>query len=476
MKNIFIKSVLFLSVTAGLFSSCVNDDNYNTPSSTLVTYELTTTTTVEAVQDAATNFPVAFSPSATDQIIEAYVTSSDEKGTFYKSISFQTLPTDGSDPIGFSVPINETTLFGEGFTPGRKVYIKLNGLYSAIVYGSLQIGSFYQPSTVNPPEIGRLSEFEWKNHLFPSATIVAETEMVRTFSLVDAYTDAVQNTLIELENVQFSDTSINRTYYDIDSGGGATNHTLVSTTGTSGKIIRFSSFCPFTGNNVPTKSGKIRGVLTKYDTDFQFIVRYESDIQLTEDRFDTSPPIVGNAINYLGAFTENFESYSSTSPNNKIFPKYINDPVVGTRYWLTTLFSGNRYLQMTSFTSSTSTTLVNEDNRSLFFVPVDMTAANTFSFQTKAGFINGSVLKVYYILDANYTPGGIVNNANLVDITSSFTYSPGSTSGYPTNFTNSGNYAIPTTVTGNGYFVFEYIGSGLTGLTTTMQIDNIVVN
>jgi hypothetical protein len=86
------------------------------------------------------------------------------------------------------------------------------------------------------------------------------------------------------------------------------------------------------------------------------------------------------------------------------------------------------------------------------------------------------VLKVYYILDANYTPGGIVNNANLVDITSSFTYSPGSTSGYPTNFTNSGNYAIPTTVTGNGYFVFEYIGSGLTGLTTTMQIDNIVVN
>ena len=126
MKNIFIKSVLFLSVTAGLFSSCVNDDNYNTPSSTLVTYELTTTTTVEAVQDAATNFPVAFSPSATDQIIEAYVTSSDEKGTFYKSISFQTLPTDGSYQIGFCVPINETTLFGEGFTPGRKVYIKLN--------------------------------------------------------------------------------------------------------------------------------------------------------------------------------------------------------------------------------------------------------------------------------------------------------------------------------------------------------------
>ena len=466
MKNIFIKSVLFLSVTAGLFSSCVNDDNYNTPSSTLVTYELTTTTTVEAVQDAATNFPVAFSPSSTDQIIEAYVTSSDEKGTFYKSISFQTLPTDGSDPIGFSVPINETTLFGEGFTPGRKVYIKLNGLYSAIVYGSLQIGSFYQPSTVNPPEIGRLSEFEWKNHLFPSATIVAESEMVRTFSLADAYTDAVQNTLIELENVQFADASINRTYYDIDSGGGATNHELISSDGGAAQIIRFSSFCPFTGNQVPVKSGKIRGVLTKYDTDFQFIVRYESDIQLTEDRFDVNPPIVGDAIAYNGTLNEPFTSYSN---NVSVFPKYVNDANVGSRYWQVKTFSGNKYIQVSSFGGTP------EANRVLFFVPVDFSAANTFSFKTKAGFGDSSCLKVYYSTD--YVPGSDVSTATLVDITSGFTFSPGSPSGYPTNFTSSTNYNIdPITLTGTGFFIFEYVGNGTTGPTTTMQIDDIVIN
>lgn len=473
MKNIFLKSVLLLSLTAGLFTSCINDDEYDTPENTLVTSELVPTTTVAAVQAASNGTPTEIT---TDDVIEAYVTSSDEKGTFYKSISFQTIPTDGSNPIGFSVPINATTLYGKGFTPGRKVYIKLQGLYSAIVYGSLQIGSLYQASPSDPVEIGRISEFDWKEHLFPSATIEAEDNFVRHFPLGTAYTDAIQNTLIELDDVQFSDTSINRTYYDVDSGGGATNHALVSAAGGSSKIIRFSSFCPFTGKQVPKGSGKIRGVLTKYDTDYQFIVRYEHDIKLTEDRFDTSPPIVGNAIVYSGAFSENFESYSSTSPNNKIYPKYINDAVVGTRYWQTTLFGGNRYIQMTSFTSASSTTLVNENNRSLFIMPVDMTAANTFSFQTKEGFSNGSVLKVYYILAANYTPGGLINNANLVDITSSFAYSPGSSSGYPTNFTNSGAYAIPAGITGNGYFVFEYIGSGLTGLTSTMQIDNVVVN
>lgn len=468
MKNIIFKSGLLLSLAIGLFSGCANDDHYITPKSTLVTYEFTPTTTVQAVRDnASTGTPLPFVGA---DIIEAYVTSSDEKGTFYKSISFQTIPTDASAPIGFSVPLNATTLYGKGFTPGRKVYIKLEGLYSAIVYGSLQIGSLYEGT------IGRISEFEWQDHLFPSETIEPESAMLRTLSLAAAYTNANQNTLVELDGVQFTDTSINRTYYDVDSGGGATNHTLVSNTGTSGRIIRFSSFCPFTGNQVPKGSGKIRGVLTKYDTDFQFIVRYESDIKLTSDRFDTSPPIVGSAIVYSGSFSENFESYSSTSPNNIIFPKYINDAIVGTRYWQTTLFGGNRYIQMTSFTSASSTTLVNENNRSVFIVPVDMAAANTFSFQTKMGFSNGSVLKVYYILAANYTPGGAINNANLVDITSSFTLSAGSATGYPTNFTNSGNYAIPAALTGNGYFVFEYVGSGLTGLTSTMQIDNVVVN
>lgn len=473
MKNIILKSVLLLSLTTGLLTGCVNDDQYSTPENTLVTYELTPTTTVAAVQSASNATPTEI---ITDDIIEAYVTSSDEKGTFYKSISFQTIPTDGSNPIGFSVPINATTLYGKGFTPGRKVYIKLQGLYSAIVYGSMQIGSLYQASPTDPIEVGRISEFDWKDHLFPSNTIEPESAMIRTMSLATAYTDAVQNTLIELDNVQFTDSSINRTYYDIDSGGGATNHTLVSSTGTSGKIIRFSSFCPFTGKQVPKGSGKIKGVLTKYDTDFQFIVRYEHDLMLGLERFDTSPPIVGTSIVYSGAFTENFESYSSTSPNNKIFPKYINDPIVGTRYWQTTLFGGNRYIQMTSFTSTTSTTLVNENNRTVFLIPVDLTAANTFSFQTKEGFSNGSVLKVYYILAADYTPGGIIENTKLVDITSSFSYSPGSTSGYPTNFTSSGSYAIPALTQGNGYFVFEYIGSGLSGLTSTMQIDNVVVN
>jgi hypothetical protein len=462
MKNIFVKSYLLIAVSAGLLSGCANSDYYSAPDTTLITYELDTNATVAEINSAATAAPTLYTE---DKIIEAYVTSSDEKGTFYKSISFQSIPTDGSAPIGFSVPINVTTLYGKGFSPGRKVYIKLKDLYIARVYGSLQIGDLFEGT------IGRISEFEWKKHLFPSATVVNENDFVRPFSLADAYSDANQNTLIELENVQFAESSINRTYFDIDTGGGATNHLLVSSEGGDEQIIRFSSFCPFTGKQVPLKSGKIRGVLTKYEDDFQFIVRYESDIKLTEERFDTTPTLGGSNIQYLGAFTENFESYSAST---KVFPKYFNDAFQGTRYWATESFSNNKYLKLSSFSSNSD--FQEQNNVAYFIMPIDFTAANTMSFKTQDRFNVGDVLRVYY--STNYVPFANIGDATLVDITNRFTIASGTTGSSSQPFVNSGSYNFPTTLTGNGFIIFEYKGgySFNPALTTTMHIDDITVN
>ncbi|QBZ97031.1 DUF5689 domain-containing protein [Flavobacterium sangjuense] len=470
MKKIFLKSGLLSLLAIGLFSGCASDDHYTTPEDTLTTYELTTTTTVAAVKAAAPTVddtPPSLTPPieyTAEDIIEAYVTSSDAQGTFYKSISFQTIPTDGSNPIGFSVPLNATTLFGKGFTPGRKVYIKLKGLYTGIVYGSLQIGSLYEGT------VGRISEFEWKNHLFPSATVEPESAMLRTMTLAQAYSDANQNTLVDLDGVEFSDSSINRTYYDVDSGGGATNHMLTSTAGGTERIIRFSSFAPFTGKMVKTGSGKIRGVLTKYQSDFQFIVRYEKDIQLTLPRFDATPAVGGTAMVFGGTMNEPFTSYTIT--NQSVFPKYINDPVVGSRLWQLKTFSGNKYIEMSSFNGSGNPGV---PARTLFLVPVDFTAANTFTFKKEIRFNSGGIaLKVYYVTAANYTLGTPVNMSNFVDITSSFNIGYPAVGSSENAFSSPGTYNIPASLAGNGYFVFEYIGTET--ITTTVQIDDIIIN
>ena len=52
-----------------------------------------------------------------------------------------------------------------------------------------------------------------------------------------------------------------------------------------------------------------------------------------------------------------------------------------------------------------------------------------------------------------------------------FAIAKGTTGGYATNFTNSGDFVIPTDLTGDGFFIFEYSGDGVNS--TTIQIDDV---
>ncbi len=467
MKTNFLKTSLLIFSSLALFS-CVNDDDYAIPNFECNDPNLTVNKTVQDVYDMASSTITQFPANVVnDDILTAYVVSSDRGGNFFKSLSLQTVGTESTPPLGFSIPIDQTSMFTI-YEPGRKVYVKLNSKYFNITNGSLIIGDLFLNSS-GVASVGRISPSTYGNVVLRSCEIKNESELVRTLTINEAKQDANINTLIELDNVQFLDAAVGSTYYDPNNViGGATNHLVTDLNGNT-VIFRTSSFANYAGTVVPGESGKIRGVMTKFGSDYQFIARTIEDVQLTNPRFeiDFAPPIVGDNITFLSTLNENFESYSTTSPANRIFPSYINDAAVGSRYWATTTFSNNKYIQMTSFGGTP------ENNRSLFIVPVNMTAANTLSFQTKAGFVNGSVLKVYYSTD--YVAGGNINDATLVDITSNFTISPGLPSGYPTNFTNSGNYNIPASVTGNGFFIFEYVGAG-GGVTTTMQIDNIVIN
>lgn len=467
MKTNFLKTSLLIFATLALFS-CVNDDDYAIPNFECNDPNLTANKTVQDLYAMASTTIAQFPTNVVnDDILEAYVVSSDKGGNFFKSLSLQTLGTDTAPPLGFSIPIDQTSLFGI-YEPGRKVYIKLNQRYYNITNGSLIIGELFLNAGGNA-SIGRISSSSYGNIVIRSCQIKDESELVRTLTVNEAKQDANLNTLIELDNVQFMDAAVGSTYFNPNNViGGATNHLITDNNGNT-VIFRTSSFATYAGTVVPGESGKIRGVMTKFGSDYQFFARTIDDVQLTNPRFDIdfAAPIVGDNIVFLSSLNENFESYPTTTPANRIFPSYINDAAVGSRYWGTTTFGGNKYIQMSSFGGTP------ENNRALFIIPVDMGVANALSFQTKAGFANGAVLKVYYSTD--YVIGGNANDATLVDITSNFTISPGQATGYPTTFTNSGNYSIPAALTGNGFFIFEYVGSG-NGITTTMQIDNIVIN
>ncbi|MFZ4671605.1 MAG: DUF5689 domain-containing protein [Flavobacterium sp.] len=459
MKNFKFLALAFITAT---FVSCVNDD-FKDPDFSGSCTDLTPTKTVQQIAALATASYVKYEE---EDIIEAYVTSSDEGGNFYKSISLVSI--DGQQ--GFSIPVDDYNLYTK-YEPGRKVFVDMKNRYIVREFDSPVIGNLYNngtPNITSDDEVGRISPIEYQSVITRSCTVVEESTIINNITINQALNDSYLNKLIEFDNVQFTDASMGKTYFDatLNDLGGATNHLITNEFGNT-IIVRVSSYANFASKAVPNKSGKIRGVLTKYNSDYQFMVRTESDINLTLERLtiDFYPPIGGTAINYLGSLNEPFTSYTST--NQQIFPAYINDAVVGSRYWQIKNFGGNRYIQMTSFGGTPET------NRTLFFVPVNFATASNFSFKSKAGFANGNCLKVYYTAD--YVPGTNATNATYVDITSSFTISSGLASGYPTNYTSSGNYAIPGTLTGIGFFVFEYSGSG-TGITTTMQIDDVLIN
>ncbi|WP_304201056.1 DUF5689 domain-containing protein [Flavobacterium alvei] len=473
MKN-SIKNSCIILATLGLFSSCVND-TYDTPKFDCVNPGLTKT---KEVNDLYTSAPangttLIYPAAAKDPVtgkeifdyIEAYVISSDEGGNFYKSMYFQ--PTDGSK--GFNLSIDEVNLYGKNFQPGKKVFLKLNGLAYANPT-SFGRGLIFGAPPTEQFAVDRLATLVYPKHLIASCDAVSEDAIVKKITLAQALNGAAYlNTLVEIDDVQFTDEAAGGTYDsnrndDFDSS-------IFVTNGTSNLTIRTSRFANFAGYKVPTGKGKIRGVLTRYNSTYQIIMRTERDANMPNPRVDYTPAIIGaNSNVFPSTVNETFESYTS-SPSQTNFPNYINEAAVGSRYWGVLTFSSNKYIQMTSFGSGGA-------NNTYLFVPVNMTAASTFSFKSNMGFWNGAVLNVYYVLATNYTPGGKVDTSKMVNITSNFTIPTTPTSGYGTTFTASGVYAIPATVTGNGYFVFEYAGNAnaFPAVTTTLQLDNILVN
>lgn len=298
MKTTILKSAFILALFSGVFTSCVKDDNFDIPN-----LGCTETSLVKNKEVSQIPFSSTLTQYAADDIIEAYVTSSDEGGNFYKSISFQTL--DGS--VGFSVPVDVTSTF-INFTPGRKVLIKLKDLYTqsptSFTIGRL-IGDIYTGGS--SPSVGRLSEAKYRKVLNRSCTVVSEEDLVKHVTISEAKNDALLNVLIEIDNVQFSDGAITTTYFDPTNViGGSTNHSVIDLEGNS-MIFRTSDFANYSNKPVASGSGKLRGIMTKYNSDYQFVVRTEKDIKLTETRFT---PLLNEGFDNSTTFDTKWTKFS----------------------------------------------------------------------------------------------------------------------------------------------------------------------
>lgn len=274
MKTNFLKSILCIALTSVVFTGCVNDDDYAIPSLDCVDQAPAATKTVAEIYAQATATATLYNDN---DVIEARVVSSDKGGNFYKIIYMVSL--DGTR--GFSVAVNQSDLFTD-YNVGRKVAIKLQGLYTQIRNNTLQIGVLYNGN------VGQIAAADYLKKLARTCDVVDEETLVNSINLSEISNDYIGK-LIELKDVQFADSALGQNYYNpANVVGSETNHFITDATGAT-LIFRTGNFAEYKGMPVSSNSGKIRGILTKFGSDFQFVARYTTDIKLTEERIGGEP-------------------------------------------------------------------------------------------------------------------------------------------------------------------------------------------
>jgi len=318
-----LKCCAVLGITM-FFISCAKEE-FDVPKLTCNQPDLKVNRTVEEVRDVTGSIVTQYTY---DDIIEAYVVSSDEEGNFFKSISFQTLATATTPATGFSVPVDASNTYID-FRLGNKVYIKMKNQYTDIYYGGMRIGDIYV-NTYNEGGVGRISQNDYKKVLNASCTIVDEELLFRPISIADLLQDANINTLVELSDVQFTKEAIGRHYYEeANDIGGGTNWSLMDKLGNQ-VLFRTSRFADFADKIVPDGNGKVRGVLTKFGSDYQLLARSEKDVKLS-------------GTSAVPFFSENFQSVETNVKLN--LPGWANMVQKGTKYWLGTVYAGNGYAE-----------------------------------------------------------------------------------------------------------------------------------
>jgi hypothetical protein len=95
-------------------------------------------------------------------------------------------------------------------------------------------------------------------------------------------------------------------------------------------LFRTSSYADFAKSLVPGGSGKVRGVLTKFGTDYQLLARSEKDVTMKEAR---RTPF----------FSQDFQTV--VDKTNLSLPGWANIVQSGTIFWKGTVYSGNGYAE-----------------------------------------------------------------------------------------------------------------------------------
>ena len=438
IKSIKTFALLAVVTVSVLSTSCRKKDSFDdTAPSTNVDPNLTINITIDSLKTLLTGSAPQYIYD--DLICAGIVVADDRSGNFYKEMVIQ----DATG--GISIMLDQNYFYTNYFI-GRRVFVKLKGLFIGNVDGTIKLGGLVNSSIDRIPAAviaDHLIGGKWNLKVEPKNLKISE------ITLADI------NMLIEIDSAQFESASIGKPFADVINKE-TVNHNVEECNGGI-LIVRSSGYANFASNTIPCRAGKVRGVFQIYDYgsgyDAQLFLRDINDVVMNDDRCGTiSTP--------LDSIDEDFINV----PTNVTLKDtgWIVITPTGDNSWQGDLYQGNFAAEATAYSASGAV------ETWLVAPPFNLANADTLSFRTQTAFqVTGQVgLSVWFSTNFDQcNPDATIwqqLNANLADDASG------------NNWILSGDVAL-SSFTGTGYVAFKYVGNGSTGQTMNYRVDDVKI-
>lgn len=280
-------------IAALVITGCVHDDKYNEPN--LDGYQcadLTATMTLtqlraKYVSTATTAFVF---PGDSKDVIEGYVSSTDETGNIYKTIYIQDKPENPTQ--GFVISVDAVSTYTQ-YPQGSKIYVKLAGLALGTYGGVVQLGVKTGTET-QATSVSRIPEKFVPSRVFRSCSIRENIipKIMTSVQMVSA-NDQYIGCLIQMNNAEFD----NRILCTNFAPNGVTVDRIIrDNSTTTARVVRNSGYASFANQILPSGNGKFVGIYSKFNSTYQMYINKVTDLDMT--KFPRIDGIASNPCEY----------------------------------------------------------------------------------------------------------------------------------------------------------------------------------
>jgi len=438
-RNKFCKSIVLVVFTL-LFSSCVKQD-FDAPAPQNLDPSFTANTTIKQLWDLWNNRDLTINADTLKMtgglIIEGIVISDDSDGNIYKELYIQ------DSTGGIPIEIDQYSLFTK-YPAGQKILVKCDGLYLGAYGGMVQIGSIYADE-FDKVEFGRIQgDALLREHLFKKS---GGTPIIPdTITIADLITKPLA-TLVVFKDVQVATADTGNTF--ADAATKATKNRTIEDANSGTTVIRNSGYSSFAGQKMPTGSGNLTAIISKFNSDFQLFINDADALAFNKARLGA--PGGGGGGGGTTVLDKTFDDNSLTSGG------WTAQSVSGTAAWSVAVFSGKYYGNINGNSNDNEDWLISPTiNLSTY------TSAN-LSFKTATKY-TGPALEVY--ISTNYTGSGAPSTASWTKLTA--TLSSGNFT-----WTESGSVSLASYLSSSVYIAFKYTASTTGG--AHWEVDNIKI-